>query len=91
MPGVAHTHEWNPLEGAAARYLCACGAPGRRNLAGKILEDRTVATVARVDPEDLFTARPSPEEVVDCTGRRRRLNPDHWVADDQDDGGELAF
>ena len=62
MPGVAHTHEWNPLEGAAARYLCACGAPGRRNLAGKILEDRTVATVARVDPEDLFTARPSPEE-----------------------------
>jgi hypothetical protein len=91
MPSAtAHVHDWHSIDddGAVARYSCACSAVGRRNLGGRIVE---VATVANVDPDDLITARPAQEDVVDCTGRRRMLNPDSWVADDQDDGRELEF
>jgi hypothetical protein len=81
---VTHVHEWHPVEDAVSRYRCTCGDVGRRGLDGRIREDRSAANV---DPDDLVTARPAaPDEIEDCTGWRRRLNPDNWRAHDQDDG-----
>lgn len=71
-----HKHSWKLVEGAMARYSCACGAAGRRDLWGRINE---AAKCAGVDPDDLVTARPRPAEVMDCTGRVRPLNPDDWT------------
>lgn len=78
MEDVGHKHDWKEDEHAVSMYSCACGASGRRNLLGRIVE---LATVARVDPEDMITARPRPADVVDCTGRVRKLNPDRWNRD----------
>jgi hypothetical protein len=82
---IEHKHSWQPDEHGALLYSCACGAAGRRNLAGIVVE----LPRPRLDPEDTITARPRPAEVMDCTGRVRRLNPDGWREPDPYDGPEL--
>ena len=36
-----HLHTWTPIPLATARYECPCGATGRRDKSGAIVEQKT--------------------------------------------------
>ncbi len=36
-----HTHSWEPIPLVVARYECSCGATGRRDKSGAIVEQKT--------------------------------------------------
>jgi hypothetical protein len=38
---IDHVHSWTPIPLAVARYECSCGATGRRDKSGAIVEQKT--------------------------------------------------
>ena len=53
-----HAHDWRPVEGAAARYQCPCGAWGRRSTS------RGGAIVAQKNRPSFVDSSPSVQELA---------------------------